>query len=692
MSGPGRGGGVPRSALRKVEAGGRTAVTAEAPLNVRWPEFGAIGDDSANDSAAFAAANALAAINGGTIYVPPRGAYRVQDVPWNEGVFWKGDGAGAAILKPVSSASTTPMFRAVATPAVRASNRFTYGGFDGLEFDGLDVNGECRAISTYDLQEVPAQQAGGGNLYVWMQQLHFERNVIHGCKIGVELWGDCRAFPFKGNRIYDCKTGLFVAHNHPQIRQNTIRECDIGVDTSAMLDAEIIGATISLNKYGLCGPHWISKLSGAIDANVTEIALTDTEWVPSSGTTRIDTEEIAWSGVSGSGPGAMLTGVQRGANGTVPAAHVSGRGLRRLDRFRQSMGRLDRSRVTGCIFYQNSQNGTALGLQNHFADNFIWSRDYPYAGNCMELRGGSNRVLGNWLIQWGTGACIAWQNGTDGLSVTERNRIEHNTISVAGAAAAPAAPNGSGKVGGRGFHKTYGTNDALGFAFHGNDWAISATPADGLGGAAILIPDGMGAFNKWFIDGANDFAMSTLQDDYVVKLLNTFAASGGIHQGNTYASTPATGLARGAKFASSVATIHKDNRFRGLGRGGTPEDVLSLGVTDAETIIRDNVGYGGSSTSEDGLRTVRGIIDGATGAIIEGGGFSAVRNGVGDYTVTFEPAFADTPAADGNALAAANRIVTKAARTLSMVQYRVRDGAGNAIDPTELDFWAIGPA
>jgi hypothetical protein len=43
------------------------------------------------------------------------------------------------------------------------------------------------------------------------------------------------------------------------------------------------------------------------------------------------------------------------------------------------------------------------------------------------------------------------------------------------------------------------------------------------------------------------------------------------------------------------------------------------------------------------LRTARGVVQGTTGNIISGAGFSVVRNGTGDYTVTFVPALASIP-------------------------------------------------
>ena len=56
--------------LDAVESGGRTAVTQEAPLNVEWPEYGAVADGSADDTAAVQAALDAMPAEGGTLLIP----------------------------------------------------------------------------------------------------------------------------------------------------------------------------------------------------------------------------------------------------------------------------------------------------------------------------------------------------------------------------------------------------------------------------------------------------------------------------------------------------------------------------------------------------------------------------------------------------------------------------------------------
>jgi hypothetical protein len=64
----------------------------------------------------------------------------------------------------------------------------------------------------------------------------------------------------------------------------------------------------------------LTPLNGAIDAAVTTITLTDTTGFPTSGAVVIDTEVIAYTGISGEN----LTGCTRGFDGTIAAIHANG--------------------------------------------------------------------------------------------------------------------------------------------------------------------------------------------------------------------------------------------------------------------------------------------------------------------------------------------------------------------------------
>lgn len=567
-------------------SGDTLRVVAEAPRNVQYPEYGAVGDGSADDTAAFTAAGSAGDNTYGVpVYAPP-GEYRVQGVDWYERGTWHGAGNGRTVISPVSSASTTPMFNAVATAQVTATDRFTYGGFHDIEFDGLDETGNGVAISTYDLQDVAAVDAATG-LYTWLQQLHFERCVFTNLKIGLELWGDCRTVPILGNRFLDCDTGIFVAHNHPNIRHNSIRDCRIGIDVTAMLDCEIIGTTISQCDYGL-------------------------------------------GGASG-----------------------------RTDRFGQAMGKIDRSRIIGCIFYQNWALGARMGVQNQFNDNFvwmdhattgtgtttnasnsitslatstgtfkvgqiIWGTGIPTgttitgvsgttltisanatasgagvalsaAGVALQVKGGGNSVLGNWLIEFDGSKLIDIVSGTSGAAESVGLKIEHNKLTLAG--------------GGRAINKTTGTDDYQEFVVHGNEFQMSAVPADGNGGAAIYWPASVGNVDRPQIT-SNTIRTTVAQTDHVVKILATTTHP---HKyiGNDHWSVVAG--SKGFKITNSTNSIIKDNQFTNFSSG---TDTFDLGTTNSSTILRDNPGYAlpNVQLGQFGWKTGRWYVNAGTAA------------------------------------------------------------------------------
>jgi len=110
---------------------------------------------------------------------------------------------------------------------------------------------------------------------------------------------------------------------------------------------------------------------------------------------------------------------------------------------------------------------------------------------------------------------------------------------------------------------------------------------------------------------------------------------------------------------------------------------------------RKHVDAGVRGRSEAYLRVLRGRIDTTTPTILQGVGFSAAQNGVGDITLTFDPPFSDIPAVDASADRAvgANGFVVyqSAAPTASTCRLVRATQAGAAEDGT-LSFTATGRA
>lgn len=99
------------------------------------------------------------------------------------------------------------------------------------------------------------------------------------------------------------------------------------------------------------------------------------------------------------------------------------------------------------------------------------------------------------------------------------------------------------------------------------------------------------------------------------------------------------------------------------------------------------------AADETGLRIVRGVIDTASsGTILEGEGFSIVRNGTGLLTVTITDAFADVPAVSLGGDKHSTRFAT--VPTASGFQVQIANESAGTLAAADgiFHFIAIGPA
>jgi hypothetical protein len=139
---------------------------SEAPLNVRHTDYGAEGDGSTDDTAAFTAA--LAAVNGGALYIPA-GHYRIGDVSIpDEGVTIIGDGLGT----PGDGFGTVLEATASSTYVLKAE------GKRYLELRNLVIDGNNRATRGL-LYEATASATG--------QNLLMSRVRFYQCSRGWHL-------------------------------------------------------------------------------------------------------------------------------------------------------------------------------------------------------------------------------------------------------------------------------------------------------------------------------------------------------------------------------------------------------------------------------------------------------------------------------------------------------------------------
>lgn len=172
-----------------VEAAGRTAVNAEAPLNVRWPEYGVVADGSTDDTAAFNSAR-TAAGTGGRIYVPG-GTYRVGDWAPLADQTVTGDGQGS-ILKA----------KAAATFAVDLSGLFH------VRLKDLTIDGNAKASGCVRMRG-HGGQASYGHVFESVEtqngDVHWDVQAGTPVEVDKNLWIGCSthdgntAFKFDGS-------------------------------------------------------------------------------------------------------------------------------------------------------------------------------------------------------------------------------------------------------------------------------------------------------------------------------------------------------------------------------------------------------------------------------------------------------------------------------------------------------------
>lgn len=119
-------------------------------------------------------------------------------------------------------------------------------------------------------------------------------------------------------------------------------------------------------------------------------------------------------------------------------------------------------------------------------------------------------------------------------------------------------------------------------------------------------------------------------------------------------------------------------------RAANVGDVFTAAWYNGE--IRDNLLF---------LRLLKGRIRGSDGVVLAGAGFTAARNSVGDYTITFSPAFANIPVVlvtVAQTGAGSPLFALTYAATAASVGINVFTNAGAASDPVGFHFLATDPS
>jgi hypothetical protein len=141
-------------------------------------------------------------------------------------------------------------------------------------------------------------------------------------------------------------------------------------------------------------------------------------------------------------------------------------------------------------------------------------------------------------------------------------------------------------------------------------------------------------------DGSGNFAAGT-----ITASLNG-AASGfsGSLAGNVTGTQGATVVS--SVGGSSAANVHSAELLaNGATSGNTANAIVrrdAAGDMAARRVSAEG-GFLQPGAGGEALKIIRGIVQGSNGAILDGAGYSVVRNSAGNYTITFLTGFVDTP-------------------------------------------------
>lgn len=170
----------------EVVDAGAVAVTNEAPLNVQWPEYGAVGDGlttTDGDAVQSAVTTACAATNGGEVYIPP-GLYITNSgvaIPATGKIYLHSGGWRNSTLKRTSGTTTVL--------SVTGDNNLARVKISGLALDGGGTTSgyvfdalRCNDMILEDLEF--RSSLGTGVRFRKVFNSHFRGLSTHACGNG----------------------------------------------------------------------------------------------------------------------------------------------------------------------------------------------------------------------------------------------------------------------------------------------------------------------------------------------------------------------------------------------------------------------------------------------------------------------------------------------------------------------------
>jgi hypothetical protein len=178
-----------------------------------------------------------------------------------------------------------------------------------------------------------------------------------------------------------------------------------------------------------------------------------------------------------------------------------------------------------------------------------------------------------------------------------------------------------------------------------------------------------------------------------VTTSSTVAVGTNLTVGGTAIVTGNTTL-NGTLAVTGAVTGSSTAQFTAIGVGVAPPaagKIQTSGDIEAGGLVSAANGFKQPGTGGETLKMIRGIVDSA-GAVIEGSGFTAVRNSTGNFTITFSTAFSDIPSFTGTPVAATgNRSITILSATTTQINYENRANNDNALANNDHHIIVIGP-
>jgi hypothetical protein len=188
-----------------------------SPANVGW--FGAVGDGSTNDTAAFVSCYSVCAANGFEIYIPP-GTYKVDALTWDQGVNVRGSGSFQTTFIPSGNNLTVVTFVGVSPDdrsRITEVGHFRVDGASASNIVGVHIlnsnNNHLQDIAAVSCSDTGIHIEGGNfNLF----------DFFSGYSCGPDAGGI-------GIRITDDLTGTFGGGNNNQCNNFDCFGNDVGL-------------------------------------------------------------------------------------------------------------------------------------------------------------------------------------------------------------------------------------------------------------------------------------------------------------------------------------------------------------------------------------------------------------------------------------------------------------------------------